>query len=742
MTAEPATPAVLSSKQEKRNSGLLDLALFVLLTLIVWGLFAFDHGLWQDDALRLSTASEALHGGDVEWFDPGVMPSRRLLPLTYVAVFMTGRPIVLLTLLYGLAWLANGALAAAVGREMFDDDSIGFLAGCLTLTATSDFLTNSLVALGYTASMAIFLGALLLALRYVRSGGSGRFWGSAALLAGSIWMTDIGLIPLCLTPLILWVARPESFRRTVRLTALWVATAIPYAAAFVEGLRYSDYSKVAFLPLTPTERIIRAIHHFAYNFTPWRWAFSRPEWFREPPPILPTWLYAGATLAGVSAFLLVALRRNLDEPSMTPSPAARIRWILLALLTACAFGTNFAYSGINASEAFYRTHLGSRVWISLAIAALIVDACARLAGAVDVPRRKVWPLALLASLGFVAPGIWGGIERQDFFLASWRRHVKELRSLREAIPALRPEARVVLWQPVHDSYLATDARYLALAWMRLLYGRWPADQLWQRSVPRKSVCVAYPEGIRCNTEGCLTGEECWSPVLPWESLVIARFDPRDGSYHLARSLPDDLVGVNSTATGRYAPDRMIVPRPGTAPVIDELLAGDRFLGRWIRGEQPRFDNAHPVESLHLEFDEAITYGTGWEPHVEGRTEKWMLEPVATLQFPIVGQRDLCVTAAISYSLATDITESLTLTANGTPVPLQRGTAQSRTIFSGVVPAGAVPLHDSSIELDFKVNRLVTPVSLGINGDARPLGLLFDWLDVKPCAARSVTRADH
>ncbi len=726
LQAGPAPESPASSNRRAR--GRVRLALFAFLTLLVWGLFAFDRGLWQDDALALGDASQAVNGTG-RLFSTGILPTRVLGSWIFVLALVTGKPVLFLQCLYGLAWLSAGVLTAALAQEIFDDAS-AFLAGCLTLVATSDYLTNSTVAAAYLTSLALCLGGLVGAMRYLRLGRSRALWVCGLLLAASLWTSDIGLVPICMFPLLAAVALGSWSPRLTRVLRVWAAVLLPYLLALIVGLRYSRYGRNVVLDFSAVERLQRGWTHFGYNFTPWRWAFSRPQWFPEPASVLPLWLYVGAAAVATAAFLWVGMRH---PPGVAPGrPASnRRRTVMVGLFAVCALGTNTAYASLRVSDAFYRTHLGSRVWVALALGAAMSIACDYGVSRLGASRRKAWAAALLAAGGFVGLGVWGGIERQDFYLASWRQHQRELHSLKDAAPEVRPEAIVVLWQPAHRRYLASEAEYLGLAWMRLLHGSWPADRLWLRSPGRNTECIAEAEGIRCKPERCKHLEDC-RPLLRWESLVILSYDPGAGRYRVAETPPAELATDDPSFAERYNPGRLIRHTPWS-PFVVGLLAGDRLLGRWVPENSPAGERAGAAPlQVHLQFNGDVGEGSGWEPHVAGRSVQWTMSRRATLRFPIAAGRDLCLSAAITHYLAPDIPAGLRVSANGVAIPIRRAVGGSRTVVSGVVPAAAIPASEAAVELAFTVDRLVSPASLGLSEDARELGLMFDWLTLGPC----------
>src|SRR5258706_288935 len=93
---------------------------------------------------------------------------RRLYSLPFRLALATPQPIRTLHLLFGAAWLGQALAAGWISRLLMPGRRLTqFLAICLTLTATSDYLTNNLTALGYNLSALMLLLAVGCSLRYV-----------------------------------------------------------------------------------------------------------------------------------------------------------------------------------------------------------------------------------------------------------------------------------------------------------------------------------------------------------------------------------------------------------------------------------------------------------------------------------------------------------------------------------------------------------------------------------------------
>jgi hypothetical protein len=533
-------------------------ALYFALLLLVWGLTVPMRGLWQDDTLLLRLARHYQGHGFMAALTPVVAPLRRLYTLPFRLALATPQPIWTLHLIYGATWLAQALAAGWIARLLLPGRRLTqFLAICLTLTATSDYLTGNLTSLGYNIGALMLLVAAGCSLCYVAGGNAGWIALACATTAVSIWTIDVAIPALPFLPLLLfWRGGTAAWRRI-----LWVLSAVGLTLAPAVRIEWrflhdaSGYAAVAMRPMRLAERLDRATSLWCENFTPWRWAFARPTWYPRPPAAIPLW--AMGLAAGVAAALF-AFRAWQSQNPDRPERTARIL-LLAAIFAAMALAANAAYAALQMAEIHYRTHVLSRTWASLVVAVLTGWAV------------QQWPRLragfLLVPLLFVGFGVWGGLERQDLWVSTWRLHKKELLAIVTTAPALTPGTGVILRSPATpDLYLATEADYLAQSWLILLYDD-PAIHALRMAPDRGTGCRATPEGLECWHEQqaeCFNAGTCAADRFPYETLVILDFDNRRGTWRLVSSPQGDpLLGASAAALARYRPAGRIVERPLT-----------------------------------------------------------------------------------------------------------------------------------------------------------------------------------
>jgi len=533
-------------------------AFYVVLLLLVWGLTVPQRGLWQDDTLLLRRARDFQGHGFVAAFSPVVTPLRRLYSLPCRLALATPQPIWTIHLIFGAAWLGQALAAGWISWLLMPGRRLTrFLAICLTLTATSDYLTNNLTALGYDISAFMLLLTIGCGLRYMLRGGAGWIALACAAVSVSIWTIDVAIPALPFVPLILfWCGGTAAWRRILLLlSALGLTLA---HAAQVEWRFLHDptgYAAVALQPMRFADRLVRTIGFWRENFAPWRWVFARAVWYPRPPAAIPWWVMALA--AGVAAAWFAFRARRTENPDL-PERTARTL-VLAAIFATMALIANAAYAGLQMAEIHYRTHILSRTWASLAVAVSAGWAV------------QQWPrfrnLLLLVPVVFVGFGVWGGLERQDLWVSTWRLHKKELLSIVTTAPALKPGTGVILRSaPTPDLYLATEADYLAQSWLILLYDD-PAIHALRMTPDRGTGCRATPEGLSCWHEQqaeCVDAGTCAADRFPYETLVLMDFDNQRGTWRLVSSPKGDpLLGGSAAALAAYRPAGRIVERPLT-----------------------------------------------------------------------------------------------------------------------------------------------------------------------------------
>jgi len=534
-----------------------DGTLLAALVLLVWGLTVPMRGLWQDDTLLLHLARTFQGHGFMAALTPVATPMRRLYSLPFRFALATPQPIWTLHLIFGLTWLGQALAAGWLVRLLLPGrEFTRFLAICLTLTATSDYLTNNLTALGYNLASLMLLVAIGCCLRYLVAGRVGWIALACAAISISIWTLDIAIPALPFVPLLLlWRSGTRAWR-SISLVLLALGLTLAPAVPIEWQLLHDPhgYAAVAMQPIGLAEHLRRTASLAGENYAPWRWAFAHPIWYPRPPAAIALWVMG--ILSGLSAAWFAARAQQVHDQD--PSSRTTRTLLLVAMLASMVLIANAAYAGLQMQEVHYRTHILSRIWASLAIAVLAGWAVRKW------PRFKFG--VLIVPVLFVGFGVWGGLERQDLWVSTWRLHQKELLSIVTIAPALTPGTGIILRSPpTPNLYLATEADYLAESWLALLYDA-PGIHGLRVAPDRGTGCHATPEGLDCWHEqqaGCFAAGTCAADRFAYDQLVILDFDNQTGAFRLVSNPQGDPLLGSGAASAGYRPADRILKRPLT-----------------------------------------------------------------------------------------------------------------------------------------------------------------------------------
>ncbi len=550
---------------------------YVILTVLVWGLFALDRGPFQDE-LPVLNHIQSQSGWWAQSFYQIASPTRIFGATTFALAHWSGVPFVTLQIMYGLVWLSSGVLVHALVRQMLPNDRwVAFVAGALALTITGDFATNYLQSLHIALSAALGFAAVLSLVRWWRHGALVWLALAAVCQWASVFTYDSAISTLLLAPGLLWVLdRGRLSRRLVTGSIVWYALLMPYLILFLRFiLDPSGYAGISLVPMTPRGTLKRTAELLLNNFTPWTPAFARSQWFDAPAALLPIPLRVILAAFGAVVFAAVAawLRgRDTDRSEKASSIAIIVGTCVLLALAASA-----SYARVRFSEFLFRTQFVSRLWSAIAIAGI-----ARSLG-------LYWPsarfLSILVPTVFVGLGIYGGLERQDYYLGYWRRHQSELQSIVQQVPGLRPDSRVVLHVASDAPYLATAPFYKAFGSLAYLYGD---SGLTTRVVLWDNSCSVTSNALVCGGKGsaaCLQSGLCERETLPFAKTVFLDYSIQDNRYVLDETLPAWIQGDRSLRRDDYRPHELIVNQPLPART-KTWLYGPSFLGSLFPGVPP------------------------------------------------------------------------------------------------------------------------------------------------------------
>ena len=553
---------------------LVIIGVYIILTILVWGLFALDRGMWWDDIYVLSSIQAHSGYPFKQLFGLSFQsPTRIFLSTPFAPAQWSGAPIPSMQFLYGLAWFFTGLFSCLIVKEMFPSRPwMAYFAGALTLTATGDASMNSLSVLAIQFSVLYYFAALFFLLKWWHRGGKKWIFISGTCLLLNLWTYDAALPSILMTPILLWVV--DEFRLTRRLVGtmiFWYVLIIPYLIIFLKFLLNPiGYAAKALIPMAFGERVIRTIDLFINNFTPWTWA-SR-HWFPAPLSLLPVSFKLILSIAGTIIFLCIAIWLLKKQTKCNIGPI-NIRSKLISVGIVCLFMTlisNLIFSTVQFSEFYFRTQFVSSVWASIAITIF-----SYWLGSLILKKPYI---SLFLPIFFIGFGIYSGLERQDYYLGYWRQHKAELCSIVEQVPGLKPDTRLILYVPPKSTYLATEANYLARSWISYLYGDASLFVfLW--SEDRNTYCEAQNDSFVC------IGEEKEKEVIPFDKSILLVYSPLQNRYILQDDLPEALLKHVSLQQVKYNPRSQIVNK-AIPDYARSILYGPEYLGAIFPSRNP------------------------------------------------------------------------------------------------------------------------------------------------------------
>jgi hypothetical protein len=141
-------------------------------------------------------------------------------------------------------------------------------------------------------------------------------------------------------------------------------------------------------------------------------------------------------------------------------------------------------------------------------------------------------------------------------------------------------------------------------------------------------------------------------------------------------------------------------------------------------------NPYPLqETIDLDLGSDFV-GSGWEMARPNNTQRWIIGTYATLEVYLVSEQMYTI-EFVASALQPEILDGVSLRANGQVIPLVRQfQPDGTTLFTGTMTAEVA--REITL-LEIETQGAVTPQSLGINADTRPLSLRLSRLGIRPKA---------
>lgn len=509
----------------------------------------------------------------LSYFFPFIMDhTRMLVAFPFAVALLTPWPEWVIAALIVASWLLVAGITHAVASRLFPNDATAsMLAFFLAGVSAYDI---SLLHAGYVqllvASLLHWAGMLAL-LMYCERKSMASLLGSTALQALSIAVYATAFPAIAVGPFVAFaiLSSRSGYRAAIRPAAAiaiaWWALVAVYLLALAWVAKQPGAYITAGGGLTmsaPLQYLSLVVQLVASNFDPASWLHPVPQ-FGDPPrliaPLL-VWVISGVAALTMIPLVIGAFRADRGAPGL-----ADARWVLGSLLLAVVV-SNMATALLQSAGMNFRTHLVSRLYAALIIAAL---------AATGVRSSRWWirGLAAIALLAFLSIGAWTVADRTTYLASIWPRHRTELQSLDLAVRKIEPSAGIVLYIPSGAGYTATVAPWHAIPWLALIRGA---------KLPRGRFALWSPDrGADCETRGAVLhchGDQQPAVDIPLEQLVLLRYDIADCRFKL---VDGDWVGKSaSVAPAEYAPRRLISDQPvATSRIFGQLLHGPQGLGR-------------------------------------------------------------------------------------------------------------------------------------------------------------------
>lgn len=663
------------------------------------------------------------------WVDLGrAFPNRPFIAIPFwIGYLLTPDSYVGMNVVHLVLFVLKGFLFFKLLMRMGTERYVAFLAAILFVVYPADeWLFNSR-ALTYHFSLVFFLLALNLLLSYWQKP---RFfvlasmWTSLLFSLGSVEVA----FPLALVApaLLLPIWRNRGLKSLIYVSVAW------YAVPFLLGLWtiwLFATDKLSYQMGVLAGRsgqglgdgrgilfhLVRAYRrHFSGG---WRAGFES-----LPDATLPFLLIVVATAALITGLAVLQQRISQPRAEQKTSILAR-RWHILVGLSVIGLGfVMFLPSPphrLSNERVFYFSSAGAAI-----VVAQLVQIWT---------GRMRWPGVATACFTFVLAvgAIANALDQKCKVVRGSLEEQRLLAGIATALPAVSSEALIVIFDDKEK--LARDGLWLGMqacshgiTWAtRYLYRNpqlltmlcYPGRGSWG---PYGEICDPRADGVMIDYK-----PELRHLVIPYNQVIALRYHGR-GKFELLKKFPLEHAFTQAA----YNPRILLAGNTQPPFRSHTLFATWPFrMPHLIDDWRPR----RPQHYAHLEFDRHVP-GEGWWPPEKSAT--WTSATESTIELWLEQdfdyQLEFHVTGLIP-NLAPDILESLSLEVNGHGIKLdaQPNRQNNNTIFRAVVPKSIVASNSKQTILNFRVNRVVSPLSLGMSQDGRMLGLFFDSLTASP-----------
>ena len=419
---------------------------YIVIILLVWGMFAFSSGLPYETAFTyVSETSSSLKGFFYE-----ADPTRPNTSTFYHVSYLLGELLAPgsfapYQFVYAALAFARAFLLFLVLRKLLPDFTrLAFLAGALALVHSSD---GAMMWVGQMNQFGSIFWMLLAFYLFVAAVQNARVIAAASImfLAAaceymSLWSYESGLFIVLLMPAAVLPLVPNwRSRRVLVLSAAWTVMPILYAGQTLLKYMHSSGS-------TYQESILRTdwsassiISDLGFNISA---SLSFWDWGKNSGSAVPatqmTWLAFSAVVVFIGAGLLTKASKSEQEPRVGRGRILTVTVLLVAGLVWVALSFP-AFLLLNSARGLWRTQ-----FLSGPGAAVLFAAAATLVASAVPNRRGRHITALCLAAVVVYAGAASVIQRGGYHRRIWETHRRAVAALLRAAPQVSPRTIIVL----------------------------------------------------------------------------------------------------------------------------------------------------------------------------------------------------------------------------------------------------------------------------------------------------------
>ncbi|MBI5929239.1 MAG: hypothetical protein HY862_08020 [Chloroflexi bacterium] len=689
---------ILASKF--RKSDLIIIGIVFVLEIILWLPFGFrNNGLIEE-----WTFIRNFDHGQI--WTPGI-PANRILDTIafWLGYVFTPNSFVGMTVMLYALLLGQGLAYYLFFRQLTNNPSIALTAAILGLIYPAGTGIFYIRLLNYQVLPLFYFLAAYLLLRYWQQPSRVKLLTMWGALLVSIWVTELAIPTICLTPLFLLYQEKRLTKRLFKVSGLWY---LPLIGSLLTWLYLYLTDKMGYLEGMANDN---TDYTFRDNLTEIVKAMVRAyrrayyDGWNEGLHNVNLWFLALAI--GFAGIVFGFVFSQLRQSNALSNRKVYLLWLVVSLglfligILPFLLAPNYRHT----TDRFFAM---ASPWAALSVALTLYLLTT---GFSTKARRYIFPA--MASLIIVWAMQYAFQQHQNAIRFSMvERDI--LTQIATTVPHLNNQVIVVYDESGH---LTTNEYVFGMS-VTYMHLRDALSYLYEKPVQVYTCAGLF---YRCEFDRDqfyyyyhLTDDQLVAQV-PIQQVIAFRYCY---STSLIEQIPSQLA--LEPLGDSYNPRAIIQPDQAPPRRLANL-----FHDWFIDVDTPLFT---PLMGDRFEFDSEPP-GCGWS-YVQGNGV-WSTSDTSTLLYDL-NSANYHIRFRVLYVLQPEILSSLKLYVNNTAVPLTQSLdADGAILFDGVIPQAATPTNQESSELKFVVDHVVSPESLGLNTDTRRLGLLFDWVQITP-----------